>query len=197
MLWCICGPVILLGSLIGVLVMSGGYGPIPIYTSSDYAVLTCPVSGYSDEMIDCYTPCNCRYEGSGWRRHWVCDNCPSKCTLNFVVYSVNEIPGRTFKLLVQRYYMWYIKELYPIGSTTLCVKHGNDVLYGESVQRTYDCFVAGWVFLGFAMIACVILLVFYAAPFVVNLYRRIFQRSTPCITETTPCKPCTDCVPLE
>lgn len=176
--------IVIICFIISLFLLVVGYNP-RVLTESQYKLVTANVIGYGQENVNCYYKCNCRRVcrpskpncKNSWEKQTICDTCSNPCINAWVIYSVMP-PGpsyvfNAFNKIDSNSPIPYLKETYPFNSTisayyyTMTSDSGTIfeyVVYGDKMNTSINCFIAGFFFVGLASLAILVyisLLIFY------------------------------------
>jgi hypothetical protein len=166
--------------LIGVPILIFGYTP-RVLTDNQYQSVKAIVVGYGEESLTCYNFCNCRSECPGnrpncysWQKHTICDSCAYPCMNAWVVFSVIP-PGPSFTfnafnlLGPTGWPLAYLQRTYQLNSTIggYYSSSSHSVVYGDTLNTSINCFIAGFVFTGLGFLILLCILIFCIINFIV------------------------------
>lgn len=161
----------LLFGLIAMMILILGYNP-RVLTEPDYQYVKATVVGYGQKDTVCSYPCNCRrvcrpaYRPpcASFHKHTVCDSCNSPCVLGWVKYQVNSPPfSFDAHWILNSNSMGELQSKYPLNSTVdayFSISRMN-IVYGETLTNSINCFIAGFVFLGLTVLCLLTCGVFF------------------------------------
>lgn len=158
-----CVGVALFSGFISMMILLIGYNP-RIYTEDNYQYVKATVVGYGQRNVDCTYPCNCRrvcrpaYRPpcASFHKQTICDVCRSPCILAWVKFQVDSPPFSFDAFPLLNYDpIGELQSKYPLNSTmdAYFSMSKMNIVYGDTLTTSENCFIAGFVFLGISVLS--------------------------------------------